>query len=153
MSTVKATAKGPYYFGTQSRAALKNLHPDLQRICNEAIKVADFKILDSTRGRLAQEMAFKKGHSKAHFGQSAHNYVPAIAMDLFPAPYDWNNEKAFIELSKVIMPIAKRLGIPIRWGGDWHMDGNKTKTDSWDKPHYELHPWRQYAKKAKLYNG
>lgn len=136
-------------FGKASLAARAKLHNHLKLIVDLAIKEIDFKILDATRGRLAQEKAYKLGHSKAKFGQSAHNYVPAIAVDLFPAPYDWDNREAFIKLSKVILRIAKEHSIPIRWGGDWNMDGNLS--DGWDMPHFELHPWRQWAKESKLY--
>ena len=94
-------------FGKASLASRAQLHPKLQAIVDEAIKHTDFKFLDATRGRAAQELAFKLGRTKAHFGQSAHNFVPAIAMDLFPAPYDWDNTQAFINLWKIIMPIAK----------------------------------------------
>lgn len=136
-------------FGTASKAALKKCHPLLRAIAEEAIKEIDFKVLDATRGRLAQEKAFRQGHSKVHFGDSAHNYVPAIAFDLFPAPYDWDNRQAFINLSKIILRIGKEKGTPLRWGGDWNMDGNLS--DGWDMPHFELHPWRTWAKKSKLY--
>lgn len=136
-------------FGTSSKKSLKQLHPLLQQLCNEAIKETDFRILDAVRGKDAQERAFAQGNSKARFGQSAHNYVPAVAMDLFPAPYDWNNKQSFIDLSRVVLPIAKRLEIPIRWLGDPNGDGKLA--DGWDFPHYELHPWRSYA--TKLYKG
>jgi peptidoglycan L-alanyl-D-glutamate endopeptidase CwlK len=138
-----------FTFSSASKASRVKLHPKLRELVDEAIKEIDFKILDATRGRAAQEKAFRRGHSKVHFGNSAHNYVPAIAMDLFPAPYDWDNRQAFINLSKVILRIAKKRGIPIRWGGDWNMDGNLS--DGWDMPHYELHPWKDWAKKSKLY--
>ncbi len=138
-------------FGTASKAALAKCHVKLQEIANEAIKEIDFRVLDATRGRDDQERAFATGKSKARFGQSAHNYVPAIAFDLFPAPYDWNNRQAFINLHNVIMRIAKDKGIPIRSGLDWNMDGNFS--DGWDAPHYELHPWREWAKKSKLFEG
>lgn len=138
-------------FGAASKAALVKCHPHLQAIANEAIKEIDFRVLDATRGRDDQERAFAAGKSKVHFGQSAHNYVPAIAYDLFPAPYDWNNRQAFISLSKVILRIAKAKDIPIRWGGDWNGDGNLA--DGWDMPHYELNPWREWAKKSKLFEG
>jgi peptidoglycan L-alanyl-D-glutamate endopeptidase CwlK len=140
-------------FGSKSKAALAKCHPLLQDIANEAIKEIDFMVLDATRGRVAQERAFAGGQSKARFGQSAHNYVPAIAFDLFPAPYDWNNTASFIALSKVIMRIAAEKKIPLRWGGDWNSDGSKTTSDAWDKPHYELNPWREWAKKSKLFEG
>lgn len=140
-----------FTFSQQSKNSIAKLHPKLRAIVEEAIDEIDFKVLDSTRGRAAQTKAFMQGNSKAKFGQSAHNYVPAIAMDLFPAPYDWNNIAAFDRLAKVIMRIAKEHGTPIRWGGDWNMDGDKTKSDAWDKPHFELHPWRDWAKGSKLF--
>lgn len=148
-------------FGTASKKALAQAHPELQRWLNAGIKIVDFKILDSTRGKLAQERAFANGNSKAHFGQSAHNYSPAIAVDLFPKPYDWNDRQSFIDLWHVMgwwdgkkgAGLAKSMEIPIRWGGDWNMDGNLS--DGWDLPHYELHPWRTWAKKkgVTLYKG
>lgn len=136
-------------FSKASLASIKKLHPLLRGVVEEAIKEIDFKVLDATRGRAAQTKAFLQGTSKAKFGQSAHNYIPAIAVDLFPAPYDWENRQAFINLSKVILRIAKARGVPLRWGGDWNMDGNLS--DGWDMPHFELHPWREYAKQSKLY--
>lgn len=138
-------------FGVASRTNLSKCHPSLKLIAEEAIKEMDFRVLDSTRGRDAQTRAYKTGKSKAKFGQSAHNYVPAIAFDLFPFPYDWNDRKAFTKLAGIVMRIAKEKGIPIRWGGDWNMDGDKTTSDAWDMPHFELFPWREWAKKSKLY--
>lgn len=139
-------------FGAQSKIQLAKAHPKMQAILNAAIQHVDFKILDSTRGRAAQTKAFLTGHSKARFGQSAHNYVPSIAVDLLPAPYDWNNVKAFEQLYFVMMACAHELGIPLRSGLDWDMNGLRPgDKDNWDGGHYELHPWRTWAKQAKLF--
>lgn len=133
-----------YKFGRQSLTARSHLHKDLQRLVDEMIKEIDFRILDARRGKKAQEIAFLKGNSKAHFGQSAHNYDPAIACDLFPAPYDWDDLKSFLRLGEVGEHCATQLGIPIQWGGRWKMR---------DYPHFELKPWRTWAKQSKLYLG
>jgi peptidoglycan LD-endopeptidase CwlK len=148
-------------FSAASKSILAKCHPKLQAIANEAIKVIDFRVLDSTRGRDAQNRAYATGRSKAKFGQSAHNYSPAIAFDLFPAPYDWNNMAAFKKLYDVIgfynpqtgegHGLAKEMKIPLRSGADWNMDGS-TK-DGWDWPHWELFPWRAWAKESKLFEG
>lgn len=148
-------------FAAASLSILSKCHPKLQEIAHEAIKKIDFRVLDSTRGRDAQERAFHAGKSKAHFGQSAHNWSPAIAFDLFPAPYDWNNRAAFKALYDVIgyynpqtgagKGLAKEMKIPLRSGCDWNMDGSIS--DGWDMPHYELHPWRTWAKSSKLFEG
>ena len=150
-----------YSFGKASKASRSKLHPLLRSIVDVAIREVDFKILDATRGRAMQTRAFLQGKSKAKFGQSAHNYVPAIAMDLFPAPYDWENFESFWKLYQLIgrynpatgegMGLALRMKIPLRCGIDWNMDDRKTMEDSWDGGHYELFPWRTFAAKSKLY--
>ncbi len=140
-------------FDAQSLVSVVNAHPKLQLVLYAARQEIEFRVLDSRRGKAAQEKAFKEGKSKAHFGQSAHNYAPSIAVDLFPAPYKWDNTASFDRLAKVVMRIAKEKNIPLRWGGDWNMDGDKTKSDAWDRPHFELHPWREFAKESELYKG
>lgn len=143
-----------YSYSTRSRTKLANAHPQLQRVFNEVIKYTDITILETTRNKFKQTEAYKKGTSKVKYGDSAHNYMPAVAIDVAPYPIDWNNEKRFIELSTIVRREAKRLMIPIRWGGDWDRDGDMTDQSFHDLPHYELHPWRVYAKNdCKLYTG
>ena len=130
-------------FGTVSKRNLAKAHPKIQAVMNEAIKRIDFKVLDSERGEAAQTRAFLTGHSKARWKQSAHNYHPSIAVDLFPAPFD--------KLYRVIMEVAKELGVPLRSGDDWDMNGLRPgDKDNWDAGHYELHPWREWAKGSGL---
>lgn len=142
---------GPYKFSTRSKAALKNAHPLLQKLFNEVIKEFDCVILESRRNKADQTKAHKNGFSNAKFGESAHNYTPAIALDVCPYPIDWSNSKAFIDLSRVVLKKAKELNIKIRWGGDWNGDGDMTDQKLMDLPHYELHPWWEYSKASKLY--
>ena len=133
-------------FGAKSKAHLAQLHPLLQKVLNEAIKTYDFAIIESFRDREAQEDAFRRKTTKAHFGQSAHNYKPAVAVDIVPHPLDWNDTAEFEKMGAHVMAVAKKLGVSLRWGGDW--DFNPKTKDGWDKPHFELHPWRNYIKKA-----
>jgi peptidoglycan L-alanyl-D-glutamate endopeptidase CwlK len=128
-----------------SAARLRAAHPLLQQLFAAVAEETPIIILASQRGRADQEAAYKAGNSKARFGQSAHNWSPSVALDVAPAPLDWNNRKAFIALSEIVLRIAEKMGIPIRWGGDWNMDGDKTTSDAWDLPHYELHRWRDFA--------
>lgn len=132
-------------FSARSLKARAELHPKLQAVADEAIKSVDFILLDAQRGRAEQEKAFKAGNSKAHFGQSAHNYVPAVAFDLAPNPVDWDAAK-FRVIAKVILAAAKTLNVPLRWGGDWDMDGDWKDERFLDWGHFELNPWRQWAK-------
>lgn len=129
-------------FGTKSKENLLQAHPLLQKLFNEVIKEIDCTVLDAQRGRAAQEKAFKAGRSRAHFGQSAHNYSPAVALDVVPFPLDWNDTASFRKLAAVVKRLAAQMNIPIEWGGDW-----KSLVDM---PHYELKPWRIWAAKSSL---
>lgn len=135
-----------------SKKRLQNAHPLLQKLFNEVAKETDIQVLDSLRGEAAQMLAYRSGRSKAKFEQSAHNYCPAIALDVVPLPLDWKNWKAFEKLSQIVLAKAKALNIPIRWGGDWNMNGIRDERFI-DGPHYELHPWRKWVKESKLYRG
>lgn len=53
----------------------------------------DFHVSCAVRGKFDQEMAFQKKASRAHFGQSAHNYSPALAIDTF-----------FLSMDKALWP-------------------------------------------------
>jgi peptidoglycan LD-endopeptidase CwlK len=132
-------------FSDRSKKARKELHPTLQKLVDLAIKEVDFVILDAQRGRAEQEKARKGGFSKAGFGQSAHNYIPAVALDVCPYPIDFDDAAKFRKIAKVFMRIAEEHDLPIRWGGDWDMDGDWKNERFLDWGHFELNPWRAYA--------
>lgn len=132
-------------FGAESKFNLAQAQQPLQDIFNEVIKEVDCKVLDAQRGKREQEQAFARGRSKAHFGQSAHNYSPAVAVDVVPWPLDWKDTAAFKRLAVVVKRVAKEKGIAITWGGDW-----KTLVDM---PHYELAPLKTWMGKSKLIVG
>ena len=108
-------------------------------------ETAAIEVLESQRGRSAQERAFALGHSRAHFGQSAHNWSPAIALDVVPAPLDWTDLPRFRALAAIVKAEAKARRIPLAWGGDW----SRLR----DMPHYELDPWRKFALEARPFDG
>jgi len=137
-----------------SASRLAKAHPLLRQLFDEVALRADIVILDSQRGRAAQELAYRTRRSKARFGQSAHNWTPAIALDVCPKPIDWKDTKPFVTLAKeIVLPLAMEMKIPLRWGGDWNMNG-KTEDEMFvDMPHYELNPWRTFARDAKPFEA
>ena len=146
----KAAAKptAAFKLSAASQKQLAEAHPLLRQLFDTVVRdnpQMKFQILDSRRGRKEQEKAFARGNSRAHFGQSPHNYSPAIALDITPVPLDWDDIPSFVALSKPILAVAKRLAIPIGWGGTW--DSIK------DFPHYELTPWTKFKAQSKLYQG
>lgn len=116
-------------FSSLSLYKLNTCHPLLQKLFHEVIKHRDCSILCGHRGKEEQEKAFTDGFSNSHWGQSNHNYVPSLAVDVVPYPIDWNNINRFYEFAGFVQGIALMKGIPIQWGG---------RFQKFDGPHYEL---------------
>ena len=131
-----------------SKTLLAQAHPDLRRLATAvAAKGPPFRVICGYRGEREQARAFAIGASKAKFGQSPHNFVPSLAIDVAPGwegPLKWSDTKGFEAVGRAFVATAKELKIPIRWGADWDMDGKTTDEKFVDFPHIELHPWRTY---------
>lgn len=117
-------------FSEKSRKNLESCHPLLQELFNEIIKHRDCSILFGYRNKAEQEEAFANGHSKAHYGQSFHNFYPSLAVDAMPWPINWNDLKGIHEFAGFVLGMAASKGIPIRWGGHFK--------NFFDGPHFEL---------------
>jgi|SRR5882724_3049545 len=127
-------------FGGASLRNLAGAHPDIRRVMNAAIADFDFMVLQSSRTQVEQEADFAKGVSKAHWGQSAHDFNPSYAVDCAPYPLDWKDLTAFSNMAIIIMQHAQILGIDLSWGGDW--------VSLKDYPHFELTAWRALSRAA-----
>ncbi|WKT59121.1 hypothetical protein Q2E61_09290 [Microbulbifer thermotolerans] len=136
--TQALTIGGGYSFGEVSQSKLATCHEDLQRLLNEAIKVVDFSVICGHRGEAEQTAAVRAGASKVQYPNSKHNSLPSLAVDIAPYPIDWNNAERFAHLQGVVRGIAHVMGIKIRLGGDWDMDGDITDQKFTDWPHIEL---------------
>lgn len=132
-------------FGKRSSELREYLCKDLKRLVDEVIKEYDFSIVETFRGKDAQETAYNLGNSKAHFGQSAHNFHPCFAFDAYPWPCPRRQIKGIIVLDddspewdkmvNVFKSKAKELGISITCGIDF-----KSLRDA---PHVELADWKK----------
>lgn len=124
-------------FSKNSLKLLATCDEKLQTLMKEVIKDYDFTVICGTRGEADQDAAYKAGNSKLKFPNSKHNSNPSKAVDIAPYPIDWNNTQRFRDLAKVVLEKAEELGIKIRYGGDWNMNGKQD--DSFvDLPHFEL---------------
>lgn len=119
----------PSYYA-KSKERLATAHPLLQDLFNEVIKHRDCSILYGHRNRAEQEEAFTNGRSKAHYGQSFHNYSPSLAVDAMPWPINWEDMKGIHEFAGFVLGVAAAKGIQIRWGGHFK--------NFFDGPHFEL---------------
>lgn len=125
------------------RILYSQLHPDLKLVVTEAKRDgARFLVIQATRGRDAQDLAHRNGRSNAAFGESPHNYTPALGFDFAPDPIDWNNLEAFKVLAQRLKDAAKVVHVDVTWGGDW------VHRKDWD--HLELTHWKELRRHATL---
>ena len=135
-------------FGKASLQRRELLCKDLRRLVDAVIKVYDFSIICSHRSHEEQERCFNNGTSKAHFGESAHNYMPSFAVDIYPYPAPYiqvkgvkqldDNSLEWNRMGQIFKDMAENLGIEIEWGGDWKR--------LVDKPHFEIKDWKSKVK-------
>lgn len=119
----------------QDKAKLKGLHPDLQKVILEYERsgTIPIRILEGMRTLARQKALLKQGATTTL--RSRH--LTGHAIDI--APLDGKNPSfvwaLYYPLAKEIKAAAKRVGVPLEWGGDWV----KFK----DGPHWQL-PWKKY---------
>lgn len=136
------------YFGKQSKEKREMLCKQLRLLVDEVIKEYDFSIVCSVRGYDEQTKAYNNGKSNAKFLQSAHNYCPAFAVDVYPYPRPLKEVNGKIELDsdskewdkmiEIFKTKAKKLGIKITCGIDFK--------SIVDKPHIEISDWKEIVK-------
>lgn len=130
---------------------LRRAHPSLARLAAAVeAKGIPFRVICSVRSRADQQKAFDERKSKARPGESPHNYEPSAAIDVTPGwdgAIDWNDAAAFDRVGRAFFQAGFELGIPVRWGADWNMNGRTNDERFVDRPHIELHPWRSFIGK------
>ena len=124
-----------YSFGTKSSEKLAQVHPDLQRVFNEAIKNSplDFSITEGLRTIERQKELFSAGKSQTMRSRHLDGHAVDIGVLVNGAlNWDFNNYQLVADHVK---SVASKLGITIEWGGDW--------MSFKDGPHFQL-PWSTY---------
>lgn len=125
-----------FKFGKRSLDNLRGVHPDLVKVVYRALELSpiDFTITEGLRTVARQKELVAKGLSKTMNSR----HITGHAVDFVPLPVDWNNVEPFITVAKCFLQASKELGIPIRWGGDWNMNGDWKDEKFRDLPHAEL---------------
>ena len=133
-----------FKFSKNSLDRLNSCHPDLQLIFIEAIKIMDCAVLEGYRSDSEQQEYFRQGKSKKQAGQSKHNCVPSMAVDVAPYPINWDDKERFYYFAGIVKGVASmlleqgKISHKIRFGGDWDGDNNLNNQTFFDLPHYEL---------------
>ena len=125
-------------FGKTSNRRLESCEKDLQDLFNEVVKYFDCSVLVGYRGRNEQDNAYESGHSKVKWPNGKHNKKPSFAVDVAPYPVDWEDRERFIYFGGFVKGCAFRMGISLRWGGDWDNDTQLSDNNFDDLVHFEL---------------
>ena len=125
-------------FGKTSKRRLKTCEKDLQDLFSEVVKYFDCSVLVGYRGRNEQDNAYESGHSKVKWPNGKHNKKPSFAVDVAPYPVDWEDRERFIYFGGFVKGCAFRMGISLRWGGDWDNDTQLSDNNFDDLVHFEL---------------
>lgn len=124
-----------FSLSAKSERALVGVHPELVRVVRRALELTkhDFAVVEGVRTLEKQKEYFRRGVSKTMNSR----HLTGHAVDLYPVgrPTPW--EKCHV-VKDAMFAAAKELGVSIRWGGDWDMDGDHKDEKFYDGPHFEL---------------
>jgi len=123
-------------FGQRSMRRLKGVDARLVSVLKEVVKHYDITILEGLRTEDRQRELMAKGASKTM--KSKH--LEGMAADVSPYPIpNWEDVNEFIFMAGRIRQEADRLGVPIRWGGDWDRDDRTADNKFNDYVHFEIY--------------
>ncbi len=125
-------------FGKRSRERLATCDKRLQDVFNEVIKTVDCSVLEGHRGEERQNKLLKEGKTKVAYPKGRHNAFPSRAADVVPYPIDWKDRERFHLFAGFVIGVANRMGITLRWGGDWNMNFEVDDNKFDDFPHFEI---------------
>lgn len=119
-----------FKLSTRSKSRLKGVHPDLVRVVELAITLTsvDFAVTEGLRTRERQVQLLKEGRSKTMNSR----HITGHAVDLAAwvgGTVSWDF-KYYYKIAEAMKEAARKLNVPIVWGGDW--------TTFKDGPHFEL---------------
>jgi len=126
-------------FGKKSMERLEGVHPLLVDWALELVVVMDCTVVSGVRDMTTQREYVALGVSKTM--NSMHLVQPdgyGHAVDLAPYPIKWERTRSFDLLAGVGLGLAHKMGILIRWGGDWDQDMDVYDQKFNDIGHFEI---------------
>lgn len=126
-------------FGEASLQQLATCDVRLKRLFLDVIEVWDCQVLEGKRSEAQQRINVANGVSKTM--QSKHVYPidgPSLAVDVAPYPVKWNDLPRFYAFGGFVVGTARKLGIQVRWGGDWNSNREFSDQQFNDLPHFEI---------------
>ena len=130
----------------RSEKRLEGVNPTLVSIVRRAAKRLPFSlfVVEGLRTRERQAELYAQGRTKPgkKVTWTLHSkHLEGKAVDLAPlidSAIDWNDLSKFDQIAKAMQDAAKEVGVVVRWGADWDMDGLPRERGESDSPHFEL---------------
>jgi len=130
----------------RSEKRLEGVNPTLVSIVRRAAKRLPFSlfVVEGLRTRERQAELYAQGRTKPgkKVTWTLHSkHLEGKAVDLAPlinGAIDWADLSKFDAIAKAMQDAAKEVGVTVRWGGDWDMDGQPRERGESDSPHFEL---------------
>ena len=126
-------------FGKRSMERLEGVHPLLVDWCLELVTIMDCTVVSGVRDMTTQREYVSLGVSKTM--NSMHLLQPdgyGHAVDLAPYPIRWERTRSFDLLAGVGLGLAHKMGIVIRWGGDFNQNMDVYDESFLDLGHFEI---------------
>jgi len=133
-----------YQFSARSLNNLKGVNPKLVAVVKRALELTtqDFVVIEGLRSQARQDELWAQGRTKpgpiVTWTKDASTHGTGHAVDICPYPVDWNDHKKFDAIAEAMFAAAAELGVRLRWGADWDMDGKLRERGESDSPHFEL---------------
>ncbi|RKZ04349.1 M15 family peptidase [Candidatus Fermentibacteria bacterium] len=136
------------HWSTESLRKLDRLHPALVGVLERALgyNLMDMTIIETVRSKEKQDEYYRTGKSRVRWPYGKHNVTATkpLSRAVDVAPYiagkglSWDSRHCLF-MAGMILAAAKEEGVPVRWGGNWDMDGEPvTDQDFQDLVHFEL---------------
>lgn len=127
-----------FALGRRSREKLQGVHPDLVKVVERAIQITkqDFVVTEGVRTleRQKELLAQKKSRTLNSRHLSGHAVDLAAWVN---GTVSWD-PRFYDEIKEAMYMAARDCDVPLRWGGDWDGDGDRTDQNFHDLVHFEL---------------
>lgn len=130
----------------RSEKRLEGVHPTLVSIVRRAAKRLPFSlfVVEGLRTKERQEQLYAQGRTKPGpkvTWTMKSKHLDGRAVDLAPlidGAIDWKDVKKFDQIAAAMIEAGKEVGVLVRWGADWDMDGLPRERGESDSPHFEI---------------